>query len=674
MAYYNDKQLQEIRKGLKWAKANPDDPQAKKIEERILSGKMNFELKALGLKPVEVKKPKVDMSKAMAGQQPGLQSEVTQASSTERAIKDIPDDFMQMGKNIREGFQRRTKETGENIARRKETQKGALGELGETIGTGLDFASDTLMTAIDAVEQGGMFAVKSFLTPEAEQATEETLTNILGTTIENAQTNPATAPIVDQTQKLVASYQKWAEENPEKANAIEDTGKIVLALAEVMGAKTGITVGKESIDAATDVVRKTAPKVGQGLEKGQQTLEKAARVTGEAVDTFAEARKPARVAAQQEKVNEAVSRITQAGADTRAISQAKRALSEIDTTDVKTYTDLNTRIGDKIEALSKSVDDELSQYTEVYKPETLGKYTKVGGKTVVENPVQDALDGLETAYIKSGEVPKAEAVKQLREKLNSQGLTVSELNQVAREYGIEFKDRAFNKMGEAKAGYNAENYENVRKGVKDVLRERLPDDVTKELDSKISDLYSTRNLTEKIEDKIAKLHQRIKNRTLAQKVGGAAADIADLLSFGTLRGFVGRILPSNVGNKAMNSIEIEAELRKNLKQIDKLLEMKDDKKFADAFENYMKEAKGGLSIKSTVTPVSVAKKMDDEDFNRITRIIEEGPDMARLDPDTNAFLKQLGLDKAEPEELNRFLIETTDEYEQLKGSFNQPAD
>lgn len=662
MAYYTDKQLQNIKKGLEYAKSNPDDPKSQEITKRLKSGQMNFELKALGLKPVPIETPKVDMSKALSGQVPGQQTMMPTPSragaQVTGAAKDVGSDFLEMGQNIRESFKQRTETLGEDIERRQEDGKQTFRE---SAGTALGYAAATLGTAIDAVEQGGMFVGKALLTDEQEKTIEDSISSGLGSVIARTEGSAG----AETVKKLVAGYNKWAEDNPEEAANVRDVGSIVLSLAEVLGAKAGTKVAEETIDTATDVVKKTAPMVKEGVETtakvGQETFEAGARKTGEAIDAFSEARRPARVAAQQEKVDTAVGRIVQGTPDD--VKKAKRALSEVDTQGVKTYAELNTAIDDKIEALSKSVDSELDKYTDLYTPQTTGTYTKVGEKTVVQNSIIDALDGLENAYTKSGELPKAEAIRQLRNQFETSGLTVKQLNQLARKYGVEFKDRAFNKMGDPKSGYNAENFENVRSGVKQAVRDRLPDDVAKELDKKISDLYATKVLTDKMETKVAQLQQRITNRTLAQKVGGAAANLADLMTFGTLRGFVSKIMPSNIGNKAMNSLEIEAELRKNLKQIEKLLNMKDDAKFAEAFVKWAEEMQPGMSIRSTVTPASVGSKLTESEFDLITQNIDDVALGRISDPDFIELLKKYGLSKADNAELERFLKEATDEFE-----------
>lgn len=570
-------------------------------------------------------------------------------------VKDMPDDFMQMGSNIRGGFNRRTQALGEDINRRQED--GA--SLRNTLGTSAGMVSATLRTAFDTLGEGGMFVAKQFLTADQEEKIAQKFQSGLAATLEATED---TAPR-EKVEQMIATYNVWAEENPEDAANVRDVSGIMLSLAEAAGLKIGSTAARHAADAAADVIGTAARTAGdvtmQASRQIDDGLRVAARSAGEAVDTAMEGRRAAVVASQQNKVDEAVGRITQAGADERAKEQAKRALLELDTSNVKTYEDLNLAINDQITTLSRRVDQELDMFPEVKTLDQLAKTTRVGDEVVSESPVRAALDGLEDAYTKTGEAANAARIRQLRTKAEADGLTLREVNELAREYGIEFRSRAFTKTGDIKTGFNAEAYENTRKSLKEVLRDQMPNDVTKSIDRRISDLYTTRDLTGKVEDRVAKLQQRIKNRTLAQKVGGSAAALVDLATFGSLRGFVARLMPSNMGNKAMNALEIQEELTKNLHELDRLLKIKGNKKFADAFEDWADNLQPGMSMRSTVRPDNVAKNIDAEDFRNITRILDN-PD-ARTNYED--MLRGMGLQNADNAELVRFLREVVDEYD-----------
>ncbi len=69
----------------------------------------------------------------------------------------------------------------------------------------------------------------------------------------------------------------------------------------------------------------------------------------------------------------------------------------------------------------------------------------------------------------------------------------------------------------------------------------------------------------------------------------------------------------------------------------------------------------GMSIRKTVTPESVAKRIDEEDFNRLVDVIDDVA-LAKTDPDTKRMLSDMGLSRATDDEIVRFAKDTTDEY------------
>lgn len=496
--------------------------------------------------------------------------------------KDIPDDFRQMGTNIRDRFSDRADATGENIARRREEGPS----LGGAMGTGLDWATDAIRGAAIAVEEGGMFVLKQFTTQEQEEAIEASV----GKVVQSGMEAYEGTQLQQDVNKLVASYNQIKETHPELVGAGENVAQILGTALEAFGIGKGSTYGVKAIDAATDVIKKTAPKIQEGAEI-------AARQAGEVVDATLQARRASQLVVQEEKVQTAVGRILQAGDNPRAVEQATRALTDIDTTGIRTYDDLNNRLTDRITALSKAVDERLAADNTLYRPDQLAKTTKVGNEVIREDSVMNAIRGLENAYDLSGEPVNAARIRQLANKYEQDGLSLIELNNLSREYGIEFKNKAFTRIGEPKQGYNADMYENTRRALKETLRDQMPDDVAKQLDAKMSDIYSTLDLTKKIENTVAKLEQRITNRTLGQKVGGGITSVADLLTGGILRGAVNKLLPSNVGNKTMNSLDIQAELRRNLKELDKLSNIKGDTAFAVMLEKYVQEMQPGMSMR-----------------------------------------------------------------------------
>ena len=85
-------------------------------------------------------------------------------------------------------------------------------------------------------------------------------------------------------------------------------------------------------------------------------------------------------------------------------------------------------------------------------------------------------------------------------------------------------------------------------------------------------------------------------------------------------------------------------------------------------ENYKDGVPVGLSIKKTVTPESVAKKIDKEDYRRLAAVIDD-PAAAKQNTATKQMLDNMGLSNATNAELTSFAKEVIDEYD---GVANRP--
>ena len=155
----------------------------------------------------------------------------------------------------------------------------------------------------------------------------------------------------------------------------------------------------------------------------------------------------------------------------------------------------------------------------------------------------------------------------MEDKFAKEGLSLKEMNDLARQYSSEFWKKAFNKMGEPKTSVSSELYESQRKAIKDFVRDKMPDDVVKNLDQQYSQLSNTRTWVEKMAEKVNTLTQKTKKKGFLEKAWGLVANVIDKASGWSLKGFIGKLLPSNVGNKINNSLDMEAELPKLLKEM-----------------------------------------------------------------------------------------------------------
>jgi hypothetical protein len=242
----------------------------------------------------------------------------------------------------------------------------------------------------------------------------------------------------------------------------------------------------------------------------------------------------------------------------------------IDTTDVKTYAELGKRIDDSISTLSRKVDDELSQdLTKTRLSDLQTELKTKSGISVKTNYVDTALRQMKELYEKTGDVKKAADIEELINIANSEGLTKLDINNIARVYNAEFGSKAFGKLGEPLTSVNAQLYETVRKGVKVKAREGIGGKEAKLADETVSSLYNTKSLVTKNIDAVNKLQQKIAERGMLEKAGYLVSKYADILTGGSIRGFIGGILPRGAGYKTMNALDIEKRLQQNLEIINR---------------------------------------------------------------------------------------------------------
>ncbi len=253
---------------------------------------------------------------------------------------------------------------------------------------------------------------------------------------------------------------------------------------------------------------------------------------------------------------------------TKDLPKGKRALEAIDTSDVKTYSDLSKKLNDAIPDYARQVDAELMKDPKIYSFADLATVEKTkGGAAVTSNYVKDSLEHLQELYTKIEDPVRAGNMAELLAKAETQGLTRKEVNDIARIYGSEFGDKAFSRVtGDPLTSVNAQAYENVRTGLKDVARRGLSD-TAKELDSTLSNIYNTRRLIDKNVEAANRLRQKIDERGLGEKIGRGVLTALDVATLGTAKGAVLKLLPRGLGYKVKNFIDPEDSLARNLKTI-----------------------------------------------------------------------------------------------------------
>lgn len=258
------------------------------------------------------------------------------------------------------------------------------------------------------------------------------------------------------------------------------------------------------------------------------------------------------------------------------IATGFKGLRKLDLKDVKTYGDFSKKIDEGIGSLAKEVDDHLLKDPKSYGLKDLEIKAKTkGGKPVKMDAISRSLEQLEELYTSIGDDVEAGNIRELMNMARTKGLTRKQVNDIAREYGSEFKSKAFSKTGDALTSTNAQKFEMTRKGLKTVARKGL-DGTTQKLDETMSALYRVQKLVKKNEEAVNTLKQKIQERGLLEKAGHHLSKVTDILSGGSLRGIIGGLLPRGAGYKTMNALDLEQVLQRNLDIIEKAVQSGDD--------------------------------------------------------------------------------------------------
>lgn len=307
---------------------------------------------------------------------------------------------------------------------------------------------------------------------------------------------------------------------------------------------------------------------------------------GESISKNVVAKDAARMAKAQKEADSVVGKIVQG--KTSDIPDAKKALASLDTSEVKTYADLAHVSREKIKTLAAKVDEVLDADTNLYKVDDFAKTATAGAKTATTNPLTNALDNLEELYKNTDDVENLTRVQALKEKAAAEGLRLSEANEVAREYGSEFGSKAFSKLDEPLTSVNAVRYENTRKALKEAVRGKMPNEAARALDGEMSNLFTLERLSKQMAERVNGLSQKIVERNLVEKIARGLGKAFDVATLGGPKAFVTKLFfPSNVGMKTLNSLDLQAMLMKNLKKLDRILDL-DDVKAVEALISRMK--------------------------------------------------------------------------------------
>jgi hypothetical protein len=295
-------------------------------------------------------------------------------------------------------------------------------------------------------------------------------------------------------------------------------------------------------------------------------------------------------------------------------AKAAQGLKELNTKKVSTYKDIVDQSETRAWDISKEQDAYLWQSTKTFTPEELSKTTKVWDQTVSQNHFEDALNDLKDLYTKQNNKAETTRIEQTIQKMNSKWLSLNEQNAIAREYGI--KEKAYSyKSWAPLTSSSAEGRETIRVAMKDTLRNNaevawLDKNASKSIDKRYSNIMETKRLAKDMSEKVQNLRNTIKSRWFWYKVVKWLLKVWDILSLWSLRWVRDWFITSNEWNKVNNSLDIQENLKTNLKKMDTLLTKLERVKSKAEAETLVKEFTKEVEQEKAQAPKPEAPKKD----------------------------------------------------------------
>lgn len=342
---------------------------------------------------------------------------------------------------------------------------------------------------------------------------------------------------------------------------IANAGTIAQGALVAGEAPAAIEKGANVVNAVGEAAKPGIQAVGNDIATGAKAVADTAGKVSDAAVTGAKAVRQG--ISPKLSPEEATGQVIQG--QTSDVPAAQRALSNLDTNGVKTYADLQSKLDSQISTLSKAQDALLEGDGRTFKIQQLA--TKVGDTGIVHNYVNDALGQLKDYFTKTNDVANLQKINDLIDKTNptkGQGLTLKEVNDIAKMHGS--KLNAFNANGELASGLSKQAAENTRMGLKNTVRNLLPNNASKTIDAHISDALDTKALIDKQLEKVNSAAQKTPKQGVVPKVVSKIIKGVDFVTGSPLKA-IGREMGTAGNSSAFSPAEIEGNLAKNLKTI-----------------------------------------------------------------------------------------------------------
>jgi hypothetical protein len=345
--------------------------------------------------------------------------------------------------------------------------------------------------------------------------------------------------------------------------ATRETFKQGLRTAATQGAKVG-AVGGGAFGAGEEMTQRDST-LGSVLKQGAIGAG-AGAVAGGAIGTAipftGKLISPAeRASRRSNEVREALDRatISRGKNPQRDAEIGTRVLKEMDIEDIKTNADLANRADEYIQNIVKNLDEVLETDT------TRRTLPQLRAKDRF-NYVDEALNQLEKEYRKTNNVQGIRLSESLRRKALNDGLTVKEINDIARLHGRDLN--AFNLNGELSSGLNKRAAENTRRGLKETVRSNFGNKIAAEADRAISDFSRIKKIAEDRARAVQKFEALRVRPTLLQKAGSLIEQAINIATLGTSRSLLSLAARNAAGGPSkLNVLDLEKKLAKDLKII-----------------------------------------------------------------------------------------------------------
>lgn len=390
----------------------------------------------------------------------------------------------------------------------------------------------------------------------------------------------------------VKAVQEWTQKHPQATADLEDLAGTGANLGNIAG---GILTAEGGAKGAQKIAD-AAPKIAEGAKTIASDI-------GQGISDLKNKVAPT------ETIEQTAGKVLQG--KTKDIESGTSGLSHLDTSKIKTYADLNKASTDKIGEFSKQQDAILEANPKTHYAHEFDQTVGEGTSATKLNYVKEAVNNLKELYQNTADAKGLADISKIESKINgvvgkdgkvmsnASGLSTKDINDLARMYGSEFSSKAFGKTGEALTSVNATKFENIRTGLKDTARNLLPDEASKALDTQMSDLYTVKDLSGKMAEKVNTLSQRLQKTNLLQKVGGVLGKAARVTGVGDL---ASKLLGIDKvpGAATLNAVELEAQLSKNLGKINAALG-KSDSGFVKDIKAMIQEVKDNANQKGAIT-------------------------------------------------------------------------